>query len=175
MKTIILSPTCSGKTTFEVKREDVICNEWLSSYNYTPRGIRMGGDAVKLLPSHPLYLSWEEMYKIGVKMFDEGDKPEEKYLIYNCSSHISWLTDKYSDILIKIVIIDENIHYKHYFERMDGIEDSKKPFMELVKKDSPLINSRHSLNWLKMERDEYNRLAKIFNIKIYNSFEEACE
>ena len=88
---------------------------------------------------------------------------------------LSWLTDKYSDILIKIVIIDENIHYKHYFERMDGIEDSKKPFMELVKKDSPLINSRHSLNWLKMERDEYNRLAKIFNIKIYNSFEEACE
>tara|TARA_R110000744_G_scaffold297355_2_gene407105 strand:+ start:293 stop:820 length:528 start_codon:yes stop_codon:yes gene_type:complete len=175
MKTIILSPTCSGKTTFEVKRENVICNEWLSTYNYKPRGIRMGWDAVKLPHSHPLYLSWDEMYKIGVNLFDQGETPKGEYLIYNCSSHIPWLTDKYSDILIKIVLIDENTHHKHYFEKMDRNEDSKKPFIELVIKDSPLIAIQQTLNWLKMERDEYNRLAKIFNIKIYNSFEEACE
>ena len=83
MKNIILSPRVTGKTLFEHQnQEKMVCNEWLSSFNYNTNP-KMGSTGTIVPTSHPLYLSWDEMYKIGVKIFSEGDEYDGKYLSFN--------------------------------------------------------------------------------------------
>ena len=169
-KLIILSPTCTGKTTFEGPKKDVTCNEFLSSHNYKPKGINMGFTGTQVPLSHPLYLSLEEMYKIGVDIFY---KSGDKCLVYNMVSHIPWLKNKYNEVEVKIVMVDENIHYERYLKRIKKDKDHNKSFIELAKKSSPLINSQWKWSYILEERAEYKRLSDIFNIKIYKTFEEA--
>jgi len=172
MKTIILSPTSTGKTFFLLKRDDVVCGEFISSSNYFKKGIRMGADGTSVPSSHPLYKNWEDIYKIGVDLFYTSNF---KYMVYNCCAHIPYLKNNYSEIAVKIVMIDEEKHYNRYIDRIKSNKDCNLSFLELIKNQSGLINSKWNWKYILSEREEYKRLSQVFHIPIYNSFEEACE
>ena len=132
----------------------------------------MGGDGTKVPTSHPLYKSWDDIYKIGVDKFYNG---VWKCMIYNCCSHIPYLKNTYSDINLKIVMVSEEEHYNRYIGRIEKSKEGNLSFLQLIKNKSNLINSRWDWSYIMEERSEYVRLANIFNIKIYETFKEACK
>ena len=85
-KTIILSPISSGKSFFICSqgKHNSYCNEYLSTENnyIKDKNINMGGTSPIIPTSHPLYKSWDEVYKIGVRIFSEMDS-NNKFLIFN--------------------------------------------------------------------------------------------
>ena len=176
MKTIILSPTSTGKSTFLIERnvihDDVVCGEFISSSNYFKKGIRMGVDGASVPSSHPLYKSWEDIYKIGVEEFYTSDF---KYMIYNCCNHIPYLKNNYSEIVVKIVMVNEEEHYNRYIGKIKNNDDYNWYILELIENQSSIINPRWDWNYILSEREEYKRLSQVFHIPIYNSFEEACD
>lgn len=172
MKHIILSPQCSGKTVFLKKYSNVICNEGLSSSNYWMKGIRMGSTGAIVPPHHTLYKDWIEIYKIGVELFYNDNKYDNHYLIYNCGSHISWLKEKYPEINIKIVIKDELTHYNYYTHKISSQEYSHKTYQQLMLDHQNVFEYNNTWDYIKHERDHYVRLAQIFNIPIFSTFEE---
>ena len=130
----------------------------------------MGDTGAKVPTSHPLYKSWDEIYKIGVEKFYLG---EWKCMVYNCCSHVQYLKNTYSDIDLKIVMVSEEEHYNRYISRIEKNKESNLSFLELIKNKSNLINSQWNWNYIMGEREEYTRLANVFNVKIYESFKEA--
>jgi len=173
-KLIILSPISTGKSTFLnlLNEENVVCGEWLSSSNYYKKGIKMGSTGALVPTSHPLYKSWDDICKIGVDLFYLG---KWYCMIYNCCSHIQYLKNTYSDIDLKIVMVSEEEHYNRYISRIEKSEESNLSFLELIENRSSLINSMWNWEYIMGERAEYTRLANIFGVKIYKSFEEAYE
>ena len=177
-KTIILSPISSGKSFFICSqgKHNSYCNEYLSTENnyIKDKNINMGGTSPIIPTSHPLYKSWDEVYKIGVRIFSEMDSNNE-FLIFNGGGIISWLKKLYNEIDLKIVIIDKDIHYS-YFKK---ITEENNKFTSEYKKQLLDVNfmSEEKFSWwyINEERNCYKKLAKIYNIPIYKSFEEACE
>jgi hypothetical protein len=181
MKEIILSPRCSGKTTFienyNYKYEDnhLVCNEYLSSYNNIIKNIKIKGDSFVLPETHPLYKNWNDVYKIGIDIFYKENKKNLK-LIFNGLNLINYIRNKYEEIPVKIVLIDELTHKKYWNKKIENTI-FKQELTNLLKENSiSLIDIyKYTWNYIMLERKEYNRLANIFNIKIYSSFEESLK
>ena len=95
MKTIILSPKCSGKTTFKNNNENAICGEFLSSQFNEVKGFKMGFHAALMPTSHPYYKSWDDIYKIGVDIFWKEEEYNNKYLIFNGAGIVDWIKKIY--------------------------------------------------------------------------------
>ena len=173
-KLIILAPISTGKTTFlnQLDKESAVCGEWLSSSNYWKKGIKMGATGASVPTSHPLYKSWDDIYKIGVDLFYLG---KWESMIYNCCSHISYLRDTYSEVNLKIVMPSKEEHYNRYLNRIKNTKECHLSFIQLIENRSSLINSMWNWDYIMKERAEYTRLANVFGVKIYKSFKEAYE
>ncbi len=183
-KYVILAPICSGKTITLDKYDywyrgmRLFCGEYESSYRNYINNIKMGGASVVLPESHPLYLSWDDMYKIGVKWFYDMDWNFSSVLIYNMSSHISYLKKNFSDIEIKIVLQDEFLHRENFMKKCETNEKLNKKLIDLIKEESEILHYiERTYNWqyVLFERQEYDRLANIYKVPIYDSVENALQ
>jgi hypothetical protein len=180
-KIIILSPSSSGKTYFMNKNnflfngKKLVCNEFLSSHNNTYGDFRMGSTAALVPSGHEYYKSWDDIYKIGVKLFLNSDKYNDSVLIYNSSYHIKYLKENYPDVDLRVVLINEEKHREKFLDKWESINDTKKSLIDLIKSDSNLlrINGLASMWFLMEERKIYKRLTDKYNISIYDSFEKA--
>ena len=175
-KTIILSPRTSGKSFFILNqgKHNSYCNEYLSGINNFIRGINMGCTSTTVPPYHYFYKTWAEIYKIGVKEFWEMDN-DNKYLIFNGGEIISWLRELYSDINLKIVIIDKNTHYNYFSKKLKENNRFTLEYQKQLLDQNFESSEKYSWWYINEERNCYEKLAKIYNIPIYKSFEEACE
>lgn len=180
-KIILLSPSSSGKTYFMNKNnfifngKKLICNEFLSSHNNTYGNFRMGSTAAIVPSGHEYYQSWDDIYKIGVKLFLNSESYNNSVLIYNSSYHIKYLKTNYSDIDLRVVLPNEEEHKKNFLNKWESINDTKKTLLELIKSDSNLlrINNLASMWFLKEERKLYKKIANKYKLSLYDSFENA--
>ena len=184
---MILCPSGGGKTTFiesnysEYNGYELICNEHLSSSNYTKKGIKMGSTATIVPQSHPLYLDWNDMYKIGLDSFYSSQSFDKSCLIYNCTKHISMIKTDYPELDLCIVLPEFNLHKGMLAEKINSLGDfegkklAEYSIMELVEKDHPILPSLNLYSWTRtqVEREEYKRISNLLNVNIFTSFEEA--
>tara|TARA_R110000823_G_scaffold269094_1_gene388873 strand:- start:70 stop:618 length:549 start_codon:yes stop_codon:yes gene_type:complete len=181
MKQIILAPPCSGKTFFKEKWNfnyngiPLLCGEWLSSHYFYKKGIGIRGAAPSVPTSHPLYKSWDELYKLGVEKF-YNESPSNACLIYNCSAHIPYLRANYSEIKLKIVLVDPSFRKELFDNKWKNHPYSQFTLRDLVK-DGKLDEIGNGASWWYLQEEEiqYRRLAEVFNIEVYESFEKALE
>tara|TARA_R110001592_G_scaffold2637_3_gene15239 strand:+ start:1856 stop:2422 length:567 start_codon:yes stop_codon:yes gene_type:complete len=188
MKTIILSPRCSGKTIFVQNNENAICGEFLSTeYNIT-KGFKMGAHGALVPAFHPYYKSWEDIHKIGVEKFWESDEFDNKFLIFNGGAIIDWIKKIYfwdcginntivpqKGIALKIVLIDEEIHRSYFLKRITEDKRYGLSLKEILINDMDFIYGITNWRSINSERIIYENLSKTYNIKIFNTFEEACK
>ena len=180
-KQILLAPSCSGKTYFidkhkgEYNKLFLYCGELESAYHFYKKGIRMGHTATRVPISHPLHKNWEELYKIGVdRLYTE--LPDNSCLIYNSASHIPYLRANYSELEVKIVLIDPEKRRGFFKGKWKNHKYANHTFAEVVLKGDLSFADVGKLadwNYLVEEYNQYKRLAEIFGIKVYESFEKA--
>ncbi len=183
-KYIILSPTCSGKTWFInncrywYRGMRLFCGEYEStSRNYVNNRL-MGGSSCFLPESHPLYLNWHDIYKLGVESFYKIDWNFSSVLFYNMPSHISYLRKKFPDIEIKVALPDEELHKKMFMKKCEANKNLEKRLIDLIKEESEILHyTNYCYNWKRIldYRDEYTRLAGMYEVPIYDSVESAVQ
>ncbi len=187
MRKVILCPSGGGKTSFmesnsmEFNGYNLVCNEHLSSSNYVRKGINMGSTSTIVPESHPLYMGWIDLFKIGLDNFFTDNSFEKSCLIYNCTSHISFIKTNYPEIDLVIVLPEEDLHKDMLVSKIDSHEHpsgkklSECTMLDLVKENHQILSSLHLYSWTRaaVEREEYKRLAKIFNLSVFRSFTDA--
>jgi hypothetical protein len=137
----------------------------------------MGSTASIVPTGHELYKPWDEIYKIGLNIFYENPKYNNSCLLYNSTKHVSYLVDNYPNLELKIVLLDEDIHYKNFIKKWSNKNESEKKLIDLIKENSEILSSLSLSRWwyILEERKIYTELSKKYNIKIYNSFEESLK
>lgn len=176
---VVLSPSTSGKSYFINKHShkfngtSLICNEYLSSYHNVKSGIKMRGLAPQVPMGHPLYMSWDDLYKIGLDIFYCRNKGSA--LIYNSISHLSYIKTNYDKLDLRVVLIDEEKHRDFFVKKWINHAYANKTLSEIISEKTNEYFFNPLMNWsyIKEERDLYKRMCKNLNIKIYNSFEES--
>lgn len=179
---VILSPSTSGKSTFIEKNKlfnniSLYCNELLSSVNNIDNNFHMGSTASMVPTGHELYKPWDEIYKIGLNIFYENPKYSNSCLLYNSTKHVSYLVENYPNLELKIVLLNEDIHYKNFIKKWSDKNETEKKLIDLIKENSEILPSLFLSSWwyILEERKIYTELSKKYNIKIYNSFEESLK
>ncbi len=186
MKTIIISPTCSGKSIAIEKNEFAYCGEYLSSDINHTKGFKMGGFAPLVPNTHPYYKSWNELYKLGVDEFWNNSKYIDSFLIFNGADIIDWIKKVYfwdcgpnntikpqKGICLKMVLIDESTHYQYFLNRMEEAVYNIK-LKELLIQSHPItLDKLKNWEFIKTERITYKSLAETYNIPIFKTFDEA--
>jgi|TARA_R110000744_G_scaffold359939_1_gene467290 hypothetical protein len=188
MKTIILSPRCSGKSTYITANKDAICGEFLSTKFNIVKGFKMGAHGALVPTFHPYYKNWDDIHKIGVEKFWESDEFKDKYLIFNGGGILDWIKKIYfwdcgsnniivpqEKIDLKIVLIDKKIHYDYFIKRMKQDKRYDLSLKEILIKDMDFIYGITNWKHIDSERTIYKNLSKTYNIPVFNSFEEACK
>lgn len=178
-KSVILSPSCTGKSFFIEKNKHrfnnfgLICNEYLSTRNNVFGNIRMSSVSTLLPTGHSLYKSWDDIYKIGVNIFNNDESFNDKVLLYNSTSHVRFLLENYPEIKIKIVLIDEETHKNNFIKKWSEVKETKKTLIELIEESNNILNMGllFSWNYICQEVEVYRNLSTKYNIKIYDSFE----
>jgi hypothetical protein len=130
----------------------------------------IGSDGPGLPSCHPLYSTWGDIYKIGVRLFWEDIKTH-KYLIFNGINIIGWVKSIYDGIDISIILIDEDLHYNYYLDRLENDNRYSLTYKELLLQDR--MQFEKPWWYIKEERKLYMKMGEIYNIPIFNSFEEA--
>lgn len=188
MKTIIISPRCSGKTTFVNKNESAYCGEYLSSILNFTKGFKMGAHAATVPDTHPYYKSWDEIHKIGIQEFWGNSKYKNKFLLLNGAGIVDWIKRVYfwdcgpnnvivpqKGISLKIVLVDEDLHYKYFLNKMNSDERYNSKLKDLLIQSNSITQNLYNWEYIKSERKIYQNLSKTYNIPVFNTFEEACK
>lgn len=181
-KEIILAPRYSGKSYFianNIFKHNIICNEYLSTINYIPKNVNMHATSAMVPETHHLYKSWNDLYKIGIEIFNGYSEDKRHILIFNGLEIISFIREKYTELPIKIVLLEEERHKKNWLNTIEKHKDSQKTVYDVLLKDQNEISSSvlNIATWcyVKEERKEYLRISEIYNLPVYSSFEEAVK
>ena len=181
-KNIILSPQfCEQPSVIDYGNPwyhgiRLFCGKYESSKRNYIKGIMMGVDSHFVPMSHPLYRSWEDIYKVGVEWYSSQKWNFASVLIYNSPSHIPYILNNYKDIQVKVVIMDEIVLKDRWKEKIERDDILKYRLVDLLKSESDIIRSLgicYDWKYLCSELDIYRNISKEYNVLIYGSFEEA--
>ena len=78
-------------------------------------------------------------------------------------------------IALKIVLIDEEIHRSYFLKRITEDKRYGLSLKEILINDMDFIYGITNWRSINSERIIYENLSKTYNIKIFNTFEEACK